>query len=100
MSISVEYAASLASNARRGAELLDVRKPGWASLIEKDIYVRDPSCCPLGQVYGSYSDGRFALALSRDDVFAFGFDAANDFVEEYNALDAAWEREVNDRLSA
>jgi hypothetical protein len=52
---------SPAVRARRGAELLDLASPGWASQVRRPVRVQSACDCPLGQVFGSYIRGLLAL---------------------------------------
>lgn len=92
-----------------GANRLDLERPGWhwdVSLDELDM--GSGSACVLGQIYGSYDEGRADLKLMGYDGAhwadeCLGFDAGfyqyDNSEREYAALDAAWSREITRRRS-
>jgi hypothetical protein len=98
----------LAARVRRGAELLDRRRPDWAREIAPDRLAMD-SCyeCILGQIFGWFWDGADELfPLTPENQFCVmgaidhGFYAdlkAHNHVE-YPALAELWRREIRSRL--
>jgi hypothetical protein len=69
-------------NVKRGAVLLDQERPGWRDEIDlATLDLSDGCSCILGQVFGYYSDGVWALFevdLSDDDCFAEAFEETED----------------------
>lgn len=100
--------------ARRGAELLDQHRPGWAGEI--DLVLLDvgvPERCILAQTHGDYLDGLLELAPPEtpgdevdDFAFHFGFDGPPAHVWGwherkcyYADLTSAWRDEVSRRAT-
>ena len=76
-------------NARRGAELLDERLPGWRKRIRPDeLDMADECNCVLGQVLGGYSGGKKLLGLSEREVELYGFWRHGR--QTWDALTAGW----------
>jgi len=83
------------SRVRRGAALLDEQRPGWRDGIDPDrLDISDPQLCVLGQLDGSYSDGRWNLGVAPGHESAsYGFvvvPGCLNFDAEFEALTAAW----------
>jgi hypothetical protein len=95
--------ATLAVRVKRGAAVLDERRPEWAGAVALDRLAMD-SCdrCVLGQLYGSYWEGVPALANALPRCFRFSsaehgftlFDREQDFRDEAGHID------VMDRFAA
>ena len=82
--------------AANGAALLDEESPGWETLIELEyLDIEDGRKCILGQVYGNYSHGKFALKLDARQAAEHGF-LPNARPPQY--VEEAWAEEVNARL--
>lgn len=80
---------------QRGARLLDEQKPGWENLLTLDsLNLAICRACVLGQLYGTYGDGKDALGI----IFgrSYGF-SAND--EDYPKLTRMWRRFVARRIT-
>lgn len=85
---------------RRGAELLDARRPGWAGELALDRLAMS-SCdrCILGQLYGEYFSGMRELAAPlpctvRLSAAEHGFTLPNDEQDPDPEMDLApvWAR--------
>ncbi|WAB09325.1 hypothetical protein SEA_STELLA_85 [Streptomyces phage Stella] len=65
-----DYAAKVAA----GIKLLDSKKPGWRSKIVMDeLDLGSCDVCVLGQVFGSYDSGKYALDLDTYEAKDYGF---------------------------
>lgn len=106
---TVDYAARV----KRGAELLDRERPGWAREIDVHRLEVNSHCnCVLGQVYGTFLSGCFALGTHeeaengflvtfRSPDFGFslwGSETANGRMAAYAELDRLWIAEIRARL--
>jgi hypothetical protein len=98
--------STIAERVAKGAALLDERRPGWPERVNvATLNVDDCWRCPLGQVFGGYASGVFALNLGDHDTIAHGFagthDEAGDDLpvsdEELAALTAEWARVITER---
>lgn len=88
-----------------GSALLDAKRPGWASRIDR-ASLRVAGCCPLDQSFGSYARGKKALDLNEAEAVDHGFSWPVPCVDAYYAaryvaaLDAEWARVIAERESA
>jgi hypothetical protein len=98
---------------RRGAELLDRERPGWAAEVPADERLRMEECdeCVLGHLYGEYLDGVRALfapgvlapfrnlgaAVVRHGFTCPGADIGD---PEWGRLADAWRAEIRRRTEA
>lgn len=99
--------------AARGAKLLDEKRPGWHRVIDLGaLDIRNPADCVLGQqdrydvmieeFFGHIEDWRD----QRRECTRHGFDLSamaylkEDMDYRFRALNAAWLREITERLSA
>lgn len=89
---------------RRGAELLDRERPGWADEVPADerLEMEDCSKCVLGHLFGEFGRGLDALPVW--DVEDLGFNIVNtrtddDGDKEYAALADAWRAEIRRRTT-
>jgi len=99
---------TIAERVRRGAALLDERRPGWAGEIDTGtLEMECPNFCILGQIYGRFDTGCETLGIddSAEDGIVLSFDTASardvvyrDIAAEYDALKAAWLAEIAARL--
>lgn len=83
----------------RGAQFLDLHRPGWAAAISLDRFrMSCPKGCMLAQLYGSYNDGRKALGLDRrtEQVTHLGFCELTQGAG-YDMLQIAWTEKISDR---
>jgi hypothetical protein len=93
--------------AAAGAALLDQMRPGWANVINLNrLDLRGEYCCVLGQLYGSYSKGVqqvFGEQLTREGALGHGFNQMSapidTYVQRWEALNAAWRVEIENRMS-
>lgn len=87
----------------KGAELLDSENPGWAKNMNVDmLLVEDAFRCVLGQIYGYYHDGLYALDMSMTEAADYGFNArfSSDysvFSQELKTLNTLWREEIRAR---
>lgn len=57
-----------------GAKFMDFQLPSWAQKIDLTTFdIDSPTQCVLGQIFGSYHEGRFALALTHEALIEYGF---------------------------
>lgn len=94
----------VAKRVRQGAKLLDLKRPGWARVINlQRLETRDCWVCVLGQLYGHYDSGlyrlfdgegsaRIAQAVAHGFTFAGDGTGARRLEEAW--LDQAWEAEI------
>ena len=84
------------SRAKYGAEFMDHERRGWAKKIDLGRF-RIENCleCVLGQLFGSYMEGRYALKLKDGESLELGFDC---WREDNDFLNAAWRDEIAQRL--
>lgn len=90
--------SSQAKNVKKGAALLDKKKPGWYNSIdEKKLDAGED--CVLFQLYGSYVDGLKELKLNYyDSDYGFFVDpAANHERNGWGELTKLWKQAVKDR---
>ncbi len=87
----------LATGVGRGIELLDQHVPGWhRQLRVADLDIDDPWRCVLGQLFGSYLDGKEALDINGDGP-RYGFAGADP--DEDRLLTRMWTIVVRVRLN-
>jgi hypothetical protein len=93
------YSMKYDERAAEGAALLDRRRPGWEGDIDlASLNVGSSTACVLGQLYGSYGSGVYALELAAtDDRVARGFTRKGDSGDSYRGLNAAWRRLIQAR---
>lgn len=78
---------------RRGAELLDIKLPGWRGRVNTEGLDMQSGCyCVLGYVFGFYEDGCFVLGLDRISErvahgFSMGFTGSE---QDYHNLTMQW----------
>jgi len=87
----------------RGVALLDARRPGWYRDVDIDILdMCAPDVCILGQLYGSYSDGKWLLGLEFRSGGRYGFDVYEDDDGDWSFedLDNRWAIIIRARLEA
>ena len=87
--------------AGRGARLMDMGHPGWASNINRGrLNISNPSACVLHQVYGSYIAGCRDLEFDTCHKVAYGFLVAVTFrlFADTRRLNQAWMKEIEERL--
>ena len=88
---------TIRNRAEAGAHFLDRQCPGWPKKVNPDILDLDhPRKCVLGQLYGRYHKGFFALGLGVRRARRLGFTAKNN--TEFRALTRAWKKVIADRL--
>lgn len=94
---------TIATRVQRGMQTLDKAKPGWHRRISlMDLNIAQSNNCALGQIYGSYGDGRYALGMSAQQAKEQGFQAHYRFPlladaqvdAEFAALTAEWQRQI------
>jgi hypothetical protein len=108
--IEGEIFARVADKVHRGAQYLDVERPGWAEAIElSEFNMQDGEYCVLGQLHGgdlATAGTRYTRWLSghgKDEHWArtLGFETDTDeplgHVEEYDLLHDLWVIEVGRR---
>ena len=79
----------------RSARVRAVRGQEWRPLIDKTrLWLPSASRCVLGQVFGYYDDGVFALGLAtiRETVWCGFAEGAQEGDPTYAGLDDAWRR--------
>jgi hypothetical protein len=93
---------ALVDRVKRGAALLDEKRPGWAREIALDRLAMN-SCfnCVLGQVYGSYFAGLDALQVAVGYGSEGGFDRDPDepYRQTHAALADLWRDEIRARTT-
>jgi hypothetical protein len=88
-----------------GARLIEDRKPGAVALLDPAaLRLASPSCCPLGQTFGSYDKGLRELRLADSDAVRHGFmwpstgfgsgRSSHDLIEE---IEDAWKAVIRSR---
>lgn len=85
-----------------GMAVLDKQKPGWECMIDPDTLDLD-SCqlCLLGQIYGSYWDGKRHLGIADGAICGFSVtDSTLNLSREYKFLTKTWLRVLQVRLNA
>lgn len=97
---------------RRGAQMLDRKNPDWFNEIDLDVLdLNDCHACILGQLYGTYSEGRYRIGLDWDlqATGSHGFtvwprdhiEDLDDFYSEeerlWDQLYNAWKEEITKR---
>lgn len=90
-----------AERVARGAKLLDRKRPGWAERIDLDqLRLEECDSCILGQLYGTYRNGKLecGLAIGGDHGFGEIFMQMNPG-PEYAALRVAWLAEIQQRTA-
>lgn len=76
-----------------GGRYLDSVSPGWWDEIDaENLNINDHHMCCLGQLYGSYATGVFALNLSPDEAVAYGFAV---MPQDGAQLSEIWRKEVS-----
>lgn len=64
----------LADGVDMGVRLLDQHRPFWWRDVDPDrLNMGSPSCCVLGQLYGSFSEGLEVVCNFYDDPADYGF---------------------------
>lgn len=83
---------------RKGAKLLDEKKPGWADEINPDrLDLSSGLMCIVGQTFGEFSRGVADLGVEDND-YKYGFDTDPlDEDDSYADLDEAWLKQINKR---
>lgn len=103
-----------AARAAAGATRLDTERPGWAAEIDLGTLQLNHWCRDiLGQLYKTYDDGVIALGLDLQGAIVLGFvittatqeleptEAAHEaWRAEYEQLDIAWHRLVEERTGS
>jgi hypothetical protein len=85
--------------AQRGAAFLDNFDPDWHRNVDIDrLDIRSESYCILGQLHGTYLNGRATHQLGVPDVVRMGFNAAAGG-PSFAELTAAWRTEIALRLA-
>lgn len=78
----------------KGIALLDERDPSWRSRVHPDsLNMADFYCCVLGQLFGTYSQGKYKLGLVYEGSWIYGFDC--NFDERYIDLTIAWKEALS-----
>jgi hypothetical protein len=94
--------ATLAGRVKRGAALLDEKRPGWAGEIVLDRLAMN-SCfnCILGQLYDSYFAGLDAMQgeVRYGSEGGFNRDPDEPYHETHAALADLWRAEVRARTT-
>lgn len=92
LSADEKAAAGAAALDRAAVHGPDIVHPQWRLAIDKDTLSMDSSCqCIIGQIDGTYSQGRRVLATNFPDIFPEEHDLAGwvdlGFVCDYNRVD-------------
>lgn len=91
--------------AQRGAELLDLVRPGWYMQVQPGkLDLGNRQRCVLGQLYGDYILGVLAIQPSVDAI-AYGFDLSLSITwlwpgakeRSFSQLTDAWRTEIANR---
>lgn len=94
--------SALASRVRKGAAMLDKRRPGWAIKIDTDILdIASCDACVLAQLDNrSYLAARARLRISMRKAITLGLhpESADDALDECTDLTTLWKQEINDRV--
>lgn len=83
---------------RRGMTLLDTEEPNWRYIIDlNSLDMSDCEECILGQIYGTYCEGRETLGIAGTDDSIYGFDISPEISKvlhknAYRRLQKAWQR--------
>jgi len=87
---------TLQVRAKRGAELLDEKRPGWAKKIDTDK-LRMESCavCILGQL----NAWAVAKGSYRFGMIGNGFARSSCLLDEYPTLTRLWKHHIKKRLA-
>lgn len=84
--------------ARRGAQLMDRARPGWARRVNRaTLNIECGISCVLGQEYGCYQSGLNRLGFGFYRALLYGF---NTPPGNGAALTAAWQAEIGARRTA
>lgn len=79
------------ANIPDGYALIESRKPGWVFDVDTTrLDMRNPSKCILGQLYGSYLDGRDDLGIPCGNGEHYGLDCNYAVGNDWNLLTEAW----------
>lgn len=79
-----------------GVAFLDVVRPGWYKEINtKELDLAESNVCMLGEIYGSYLDGKSELGLQSTSAESLGFyiDAASG-KGMYDYLTKSWKQRI------
>ena len=91
--------SDIAERVHLGAERLDAARPGWYREIDLDLFDITSWCsCILGQLYGSFGEGRRQLDLQAGESLALGFDLVDRPAVFWRALAYAWRTLITQRL--
>lgn len=80
-----------------GIALLNSLNPGWVKKIKmRDLDLGNGQTCVLGELYGSFDNGKSQLGLSNELTTALGFfvpdeENSND---EYDTLTDVWAKKI------
>lgn len=88
--MSEELEEILEARVQRGIARLDSVLPGWREEIDKDrLDLASVTHCPLGQLYGNYANGYYALG-SDFEPCEYGFEDDRSLGITYEDLTGAW----------
>jgi hypothetical protein len=99
---------SIKARVARGARLLDQVRPGWADMIDMEVFdIEDLRYCILGQLFGGWADGCTRLGLRGDrykqELNGFEMTESEYHSEDVGAIRAdfwqKWDKEVQERSS-
>jgi hypothetical protein len=87
---------------KRGARLLDQREPGWARKVKlTKLDLSNPCLCVLGQIYGRFSTGHYALGFAMADHVSHGFTLPDGLWiggrDDWARLDVLWRDAIRQR---
>lgn len=105
---------TLSDNVDRGAAFLDRRRPDWRDKVDvSTLDMSHGSWCVLGQVFGSYSEGRVRLGINSHEAAGYGFIYHSSWGEDldwdewlrlcdaqYAALDHFWTQKIHAEVAA
>lgn len=90
---------SVEDRVARGVEILDREEPGWVNHLNTDtLDISSLENCVLGQLYGSYGEGREALGIPLFCEDVYGFDGYSS--GDVRSLTHEWLRVIESRRSA
>lgn len=95
--------STIVARVRRGADLLDARKPGWADKVDVNtLDMQSCTMCVLGQVFGDYTEGLVYLGVDgfslygTSDRYLYGY-SDNSSGDRWAFLTGLWQAEVAKR---
>jgi hypothetical protein len=106
MTLRTEAAATVRARVERGAAFLDTRVPGWRDRIDPEtLRINSSDKCVLGQLFGSYELGCFAVGKVPYETAALGFThsltilgAGTGGTDEWAELNREWQAFLREQI--